>query len=244
MLGIIKYEDIKKYKRYFTSDLNNNSKLYFDKDVIHKIPDYINKNFKNILEKIDKLNLNELIELKNIIESKNILVGYSFKNYKEHKILKKLSKRNFQLKKQDCFKIIKSYNLLSSNNLKYSDFHRGNVLINEYTNNIKICDLDGISIIEDKELINNQQKNAIILCLAYLYNINYYDIRNVIDAKGVNNSNNQINKFSKNIYDLKEEDVIELISKLDEELFNIEKKEIISTSKELCKTGYYLYRRF
>lgn len=243
MLEIKQYKEIKKYKRYIPFDLNAGSKLYYDKDIIYKIPISINPNFKEILKYIDNLNINELLELKNIIYKKNKIVGYSFKNYKQYKSLRRLKNRNLKLKKEDCFKIIKTYDLLAKNNLRYSDFHRGNVLVNEITNDIKICDFDNFSISQDKDLSKYQLRCSIILCLAYLYNINYYDIRNVINAKGINNSNNQINKFCKD-NNISIDEYFSLIDKFDFNLIKTERKEIIGNSKKLCKTGYCIYRRF
>lgn len=243
MLEIKQYEEIKKYKRYIPLDLNTGSKLYFDKDIIHKIPISINSSFEEVLKYIDNLNINELMELKNIIYKKNKIVGYSFKNYKQYKSLRRLKNRNLKLKKEDCFKIIKTYDLLAKNNLRYSDFHRGNILINENTNDIKICDFDNFSISKDKDLSKYQLKCSIILCLAYLYNINYYDVRNVFNAKGIENSNNQINKFCKD-NNISIDEYFSLIDELDFNLIKKERKEIIKNSKKLCKTGYYLYRQF
>ena len=64
MLEIIQYKNIKKYKRYFSFDLNTNSKLYFDKDLIHKIFSDQSLYFYIILKKLDELKLNELKEIK------------------------------------------------------------------------------------------------------------------------------------------------------------------------------------
>ena len=244
MLEIIQYEDIKKYKRYISFDLNTRSKLYFDKDIIHKIPNSLKSNFEEILKYIDDLNLDALIELRNLIYEDNQLVGYSFKNYKEYNSLRRLKNRDFKLKIEDCYKIIYEYDLLSRYNLKYSDFHLGNILVNEETNSIKICDIDGISLTQDKKILEAQFKWSIIISLSYLYNVNYYDIRNIINARGVDNINNQINKFCKNINFLTIQDTINLISQLDFNLIQTERKEIISKSKELCETGYYTYRRY
>ena len=67
MIHKIDYSDIKKYKRYLTLDLNTSSRLYYDNDVIHKIFYEKSINLEEILLLLDKLNLNELVEVRNWI---------------------------------------------------------------------------------------------------------------------------------------------------------------------------------
>jgi len=93
MLDIIQYKDVKKYKKYIPFDISTNSRLYYDKDLIHKI--FLNKSidFNIILDMVDKLKLEELVELKKLIYKNDFIVGYSIKNYKEYKSLNKFKKR-------------------------------------------------------------------------------------------------------------------------------------------------------
>jgi len=240
VIELIQYNEIKKYKKYIPLDLNNNSKLYYDKEIIYKIPNYMNIEFKKILEYIYNLNIEDLIKLKNIVYKGDKLVGYSFINYKEYKSLRRLKNRNLELKKQDCIKIIKDYDLLAQNNLKYSDFHLGNVLLNNKTNDIKICDLDGFSLVGDRNISKNQLRNSTILALAYLYNINYYDVRNVVNNRGLEYDNYFINNF-KNINNMNINDVIDLINNINEKSILDERLKIVNKSKQLCKTGYSKY---
>ena len=106
MLSKIQYDNIKKYKRYFTTDLNSGSKLYYDKDLIHKIFYDKTQEFESILCLVDKLNLKELVEVKNLIYKNNIFVGYSIKNYKEYKSLNKFKNRDFELKRNYCLLLV------------------------------------------------------------------------------------------------------------------------------------------
>ena len=166
MLDVIDYKNINKCKRYFTTDLNRNSKIYYDKGILHKILLNEHKDLKIILELLNKLNLEELVEVKNLICNNNLILGYSMKNYKEYKSLNNFNKRDLYLKKEDCFKIVKSHQDLLKYNLCYTDYHKGNILLNPNNNDIKICDLD--SLVFAKE--NLSIKNLLVFILSYLYN--------------------------------------------------------------------------
>lgn len=232
MLEQINYKDIKKYKKYITTDINNNSFLYFDKDLLHKIVFKKPEDYIDILILLDELNLEELVELKKIIYDNDCVVGYSIKNYKEYRSLKKLKNRPFDLKKQDSIKLVNIYNKLLDNGLSYRDFHLGNVLLNPKTNDIKICDLDSITLFESLE----DEKYALTLLLEsileYLYNIKTRHIKNVI-------RDNYLGRF---IYNpekiLTIEYILKIINLIDYDLVRRDKKEIIEKSKQLINTGY------
>lgn len=234
MLDIIQYDDIKKYKKYIPFDGHNNSKLYYDKDVIHKI--FFNKELEieTILEMVDKLKLDELIEVKNLIYKDDILVGYSVKNYKEYKSLRKFKYRDFDLKKQDCYQLATGFNNILNNKLTYIDFHLSNILLNKKNNDIKICDLDGLILNTGKVSEEIGKKNLLILILTYLYNINHDHIRNVIVGKP------EIEKsFISTCYKKTDiNDILEIIDKIDYNEIKHEKKLIMEKSRELMKTGY------
>lgn len=244
MLDIMEYEDIKRYKKYITTDLNTNSKLYFDKNLIHKIPIKTDFNLRFILEYIDNLNLNELVELRKVIYSKDGFVGYSMINYKEYKSLKKLKLRNFDLKKEDCFKILKSFINLKQNSLSYSDFHKGNILLDPKTNDIKICDLDCINISPNPFLNKNELQKILILILSYLYNIKECDIRNVLNSHGLSDNNAYINRCSSRYDYIDLNQLYRIIDFIKEDYIYEEKKHIIVKSKELSETGYSKYLRY
>lgn len=240
MLDVVQYDDIKKYKRYFTTDLNTNSKLYFDKDVIHKIPHYIEDNYLDILEYIDKLDLDNLIKLKAFIYNKDKLIGYSFINHKDYKSLRKLKSMDFKLKKQVCFNIMSAYNILKQNNIKYVDFHLWNVLVDPDTLNVKICDLDEVSVCRN-ERKNNNLERAFMLSLAFLYNISYNDIRNVIEPISSYDEGDFISMCARHMENFDRKGAYELIEQLTPLDVVNEREKIINKSKQLCNLGY---RRF
>ena len=232
MLEEINYKDIKKYKKYITTDINNNSCLYFDKDLIHKIVFKKTEDYKDIIILLDQLNLEELVELKKIIYDSGCIVGYSVKNYKEYKSLNKLKSRSFELKKQDSIKLVNIYEKILNKGLSYRDFHLGNVLLNPKTNDIKICDLDSITLFESWD----DEKYALTLLLEcvleYLYNINCKHIKNII-------RDNYLEKF---IYNAEKKLTIDYILKIidliDYGIVKRDRKQIIEKSKQLSNMGY------
>lgn len=234
MLEIINYNEIKKYKKYITTDINNNSFLYFDKDLIHKIVLKKDLDYINILFLLDRMKLEELVELKKIIYDyeHECVVGYSIKNYKEYKSLKKLKNRPFELKKQDSIKLVNMYNNILNNGLSYRDFHLGNVLLNPKTNDIKICDLDSITLFESWE----EEKYALQLLLEsvieYLYNIKYVHIKNVVRSNYLYKLIDDYNK------ELSIECILKIIDLINYDLVKRDKKEIIEQSKQLINMGY------
>jgi len=237
MLDIIQYDDIKKYKRYIPFDNYTSSKLYYDKDVIHKI--FFNKDLdlNIILEMVNELKLEELIEIKNLIYKNGIMVGYTMKNYKEYKSLKKFKNRNFALKKQDCIKLVTGFENILKNKLSYVDFHLSNILLNPKNNDIKICDLNGLILKRGKVSEEIGTKNLLILVLAYLYNIDKKHIRNIIIGKE-KIENTFINKCNISDKDIDIDFILNIINEIKYENIKHEKKLIISKSKILRDTGY------
>lgn len=244
MLEIMQYRKVKKYKRYFTTDLNTRSILYFDKDLLHKIPFKVSDNSETVLKYVYKLKSEELVEIKRLIYKNNLLVGYSIKNYKEYKSLKKLRHRKFKAKKNDCFKIVQTFNRLSHKNLSYSDFHLGNVLLNPQNDDIKVCDIDSFSIKDNKELDKDELQKLLILILAYLYNINEFNIRNVIYSSGIDIPDSFINYCCISKRDITLEKIYEIINKMRYNYIEEEKKYIIKKSKQLSDLGYNKYARY
>ena len=232
MLEIIDYSDIKRYKKYITSDINNSSYLYFDKDLIHKIFFHSSEEFESILKKLDKLKFEELVEIKNLIYKDGNIVGYSIKNYKQYKSLNRLKSRAFDLKKQDSIKLVNSYSNIVNNGLAYRDFHLGNILLNPSNGDIKICDLDSIDLFESWEDEKYALEDLLISVLTYLYNIKYAHIRNIL-------SHNYLGK----IINITEKDIcieyiLEVINLIKYEQVESDKVEILNKSKELINKGY------
>ena len=244
MLERIEYSDVKKYKRYIPFDLNTNSKLYFDGDLIHKIPHFKERDFLKIISMVDSLKLNELIEIKKLIYKNETIVGYSMKNYKEYKSLRKLKNRNFELKRTDCIKIIKCVEVLSNNNISFFDCQLSNILLNPKNNDMKICDIDGLTFNEEKTLNYSDLKKILCLILAYLYNIKEYDIRNVLLSTGIDNNKSFINKCCFDEKNLNIEKIYTIIYDIQKNFTINEKKDIINKSKQLCETGYSKYLRY
>lgn len=240
MIEIIQYKDINKFKKFLSFDLNTNSKLYFNKDLIHKVLNENLINLKQILEYLDKLKLEELVEIKNLIYNNNNMIGYSIKRYKKYKSLEKLKKRPFELKKRDCFKLVETYSKLLKNNLYYKDFHLGNILLNKKTSDIKICDLDSFDFINGE----NNIKALLVLILSYLYGIRYCDIDNILKTSGIKNDNLFINKCCLNERDITCDKIFEIINDMQKEYIVNEKKLIVNRSKELCETGYSKFLRY
>lgn len=237
MLDIIQFEDIKRYKRYISFDVNTNSRLYYDKDLIHKIFLYKTKDFDTILMKLDELKLEELVELRRLIFKNEFMVGYSIKNYKKYKSLNKFKNREFELKKEDCYKVVKAFDKLLKNNLSYVDFTTSNILLNKNTGNIKICDLDSLILNNSKLDEKSGLKNLLILILTYLYNINRRDIRNVITAgKNIEGTFIEECQISDNMITI--DHLNNVIEHMKEEYIKKEKKLIIDKSWELINTGY------
>lgn len=239
MLDRIQYRDIKKWKRYIPFDIHYNSKLYYDEDVIYKILYYLKNNLKEILEYINKLDLDELIQLIHIVYDNEIIIGYSFRNYREYKSLRKYKKRSLELKKQDCFKIVKSFNILNDNNLIYKDFHCGNVLLNDKTNDLKICDLDSVIINDSLEKKYIQLRRAFMLALGYLYNLDYRDINIVLKSNVIINENEDINRVICSSDKINVEDIYYLIEKLNLELIPKDRNKIKAKSYILTNDQYY-----
>ena len=201
MLDSIQYDEIKKKRRYFPLDINSSSKLYIDKNIIYKFPYSPQKELKQILEYIDKLNLPEFIRILNLIYKQDELVGYSFVRYINYKSLNKNKFRNFDLKKEDCYKILKFYNLIAEEQIECIDLHKGNILLNSNTNSIKACDLDAYHFYDKKDLKKTQLKHALILAIAYLYNLKEYDIKNIFYSDGIY-PNSFINRCLDSVDDL------------------------------------------
>lgn len=236
MLEVIDYKDIKKYKRYITTDYNHSSCLYFDRDLIHKILYYSPKEMENLLNIINELNIEELVKIKKLIYQDKNIVGYSVKNYKQYKSLSKLKNRTFELKKQDSIKLVTTYNKILNKGFSYRDFHLGNVLLNPKTNDIKICDLDSIDFFESWKEEQYALQLLLETILEYLYNIRFCHIRNIIHS---NYLSKIINEDSNNI---SIEYILKVINLVDSESVKKYKKEMISKSKQRIDAGYGKFR--
>lgn len=244
MLEKLQYKNIKKYKIYIPFDINTNSKLFFDKDLIHKIPFVKERGLDNLLKYLGELNLKELVEIRKLIYYEDLIVGYSMKNYKGYKSLRKFRYRKLDLKKEDCYKIIKSVQVLSENNISFFDSHLGNVLLNPKTKDIKICDIDGLVLKESTDLGYRELKSLLIFLLSYLYNIKDCDIRNYLNSGDYVFNNLFIDGCKLGEEDLTIEKIKLIVNAIKNKIIYQERKYIIDKSIELSETGYVKYNRF
>jgi len=239
VLKIINYNEIKKYKLYIFFYFNTNSKLYFDKDTIHKVMFYYIYDLQNKLNYIDSLNLEGIIKLKNLIEKDNKIVGYSSERYRDYKSLRKNENRSINLKIDDCLKIIELFNILNEKNVMFGDFNRSNILLNPKDSSVKICDLDNIEISNKQSHKKDQLRSVAILCLMYLYNLNYADILFLLREQIDINKDNIINSYFKSMNENNLEDFSSVIKKLDIDIIDENKYKIKTKVKELRKNSYY-----
>ncbi len=231
----IEYKNIKK----IPFKTNRNSKFYYNKNIIYKIPKHIKKDYIRILDYINNCNIDNLIKLLDYIYKDEEFIGYSFINYNDYKALNKFKKRDILQKKEDCHKIIELFNTLTTNNLFYNDFHCGNIILDEKNNDIKLCDLDSFKIDYTKESIINQIKSSAILCLMYLYNLSYPDILVLIKDGQDINKDKTVNNYFKNLSNSNITDFHSCIDKIDLELINKEKGKLKRKCLELSSNSYY-----
>lgn len=239
MLEIIQYKDINKFKIYIPFDINTNSRLYYDKDLIHKILKKPNIDLFKNLEYLDSIKINGILEVKNFIKNNSKLIGYSFKNYKNYKSLNKNKNRDLELKREDCHKIINIFNVLLDNNIIYQDFHCSNILLDSKTNDIKLCDLDSIQVSSDQKEKITQLKSIAILCLMYLYNLTYDEVFVLLKEQVNLNKDNIINKYINNLYDEQLIDFSKVLDMLDLSIIEDKRIECKKVLKKVKTNGYY-----
>ena len=234
MLGVKNLRDINLRKHYIPFDINKNSRLYYDDNVIYKLPFSIKDDFKDVLQYIEKCNLNELIELKGLIMADNQLKGYYFINYRNYKSLRKHGKDNLILKRENAKKVIAAFNKLNDYNICYKDFHLGNIL---YGNDeIKICDLDSICIKDDIKVKLNNLKQSLIVALAYMHNVSYHDISVLLKSNIVINNSELLKRYME-LENLT--DAYKIIDDIDLSIISAERVKIKKKSKSLSNTGYF-----
>ena len=121
------------------------STLYINKNIIYKIFKE-NIDINERIKVINKLLTNEINccpEIYDFVYKDSMIVGYAMKYYKNAVLLSQNTKFNFIIQK--CIELIDVYLDLKNNyNLCYSDFHDGNVFINN--SSILLLDIDSCAI--------------------------------------------------------------------------------------------------
>lgn len=234
----------KEYKKYHPFDLNTNSILYTYQNEIYKIPYYIKEDLEDILNYLKECNLNELVQINKMLYQNEKLVGYSMNNYNNYKSMKKNRHRTLRLKKEDCKKIITASEKLNKYNIIFNDYHESNILLNNETNNIKICDIDAIKISDDERLKKLQIKQSIVLCISYLYNVKKEYMNLLIRSNTEVNKSRLINDFLK-LENIKLEGNTEILDKIDYDIIDEDKKVLKKYIKEEReKSCFYQYFDF
>lgn len=236
MLEVVQYDDIKRKRLYIPVDLNTNSRLYTKKDTIYKILYYPRNEIIEVLKYISECNIEELIELRNLIYDDNKFIGFSFEKY--GKSLRKEKSTSLNIKLKVAKKIISIFQMLSNYNLIFSDYHLGNILINE-RNKLKLCDLDCVYISNDEELKNKQILESFWLALGYLYNVDPNYIKQVLNSNIDIGQNDLSNLYIKFHHKLDEDTAIYLLNSLNLKEVPNQRKRIKLIGKELDNRVYY-----
>lgn len=235
MLNKIDYEEVMKFKRYKPRDTNNSSILYYNNNIIYKLPYFFDQGKIEVINYISECNYDNLIKIKDFIMQEGFAVGYSFKFYDNYKSLAKFPKRDIKLKINDCHKVIDIFNMLVDNGLTYIDYHCGNILLNSKTDDIKLCDID--SLIAD-DYINDfiwSNQSAMALCLEYLYGFPVIFMKRLIEDGEAINKDNLINEFYTNMTSDNLYDFHNVLEQLDLELLLKEQKTLKPKVKKLKK---------
>ena len=101
------------------------SKYYFKK--------LLENDYLKIETNLKDCSLNNLVDLCKIGNVINLdLLSELLINLSNYKSLNKNKFRDFDLKKQDCYQIIRGYRALAENNIECMDSHQGNILLNTF----------------------------------------------------------------------------------------------------------------
>lgn len=243
MTEVKQYADIKKGRRYIPFDLNTNSRIYvngLELTKIHKKHVLFGSRQEKLLKYIDEKNIKSCVEIKKLIYRDNKLVAYTIKFYKDHKSLRKLLKKNIELKKQDCLKIEQDFNELSKNKLQMIDYNLSNFLLGR-NNEVIICDLESLEVNESERLKTINNRNLFILVLAYIYKISTLEVEALIknlDDFLINDNNILYGLFGKlNKGECVE--VKELLNLINEEDVKIRRKNLLLSSSQLKNNPYF-----
>ncbi len=242
MIKNLQLGDINKLKRFISFDINNNSKLYYEDNLLHKIPKKINDSLPKILTYIDDNNIKWLVKVVNFIEDKDKIVGYTMMKYDNYKSLSKYKYRDIDLKINDSIKIINAFDYFNNKNLLYKDCHTGNILLNKDNNDIKICDLDSFELCNYKIAKNKQLFKVFELCISYLYNLNS-QISYILVNRSTSNidNDNYIRECLKSVGTKSFQSKVKKLKYIDKTKIKDDRKRMITEAKNYMNSGYYKY---
>ena len=236
----IEFNKINKLKIYFPFDTNNSSKIYYEANRLHKIPYHMYDDTIKTLMYIEENKIKGVVKVTNFIENHNEIIGYTMKKYKNHKSLNKLKIEKFDNKIKDCLKIINMFQEYNYNNLIYSDFHTGNILLNTKNNDIKICDLDNFRISSDNDDKKSQLRGVLELCIEYIYQVDPADAHIVVNHSTIEiDKDNYFRECIKSVGDIKFHSTIKKIANLDRSSIPKYRRKIKEEAKQYINSGYY-----
>ena len=242
MIKRVEVNNLNFFKKYLTTDIHLNSKMYKNGNNLYKFPHRIENDFISTMEYIDEKDINGLVKITSFInDNKNNIVGYTMKNLKHYKSLSKNKKRNFKKKIKDCLKVIDLVDELNNNNLIYHDYHTGNVLLNSKNNDIKICDIDSFEISNSSRLKESQMQKALELCVAYLYNVHPVEAEIVIEHSYRVDQNGYFRDCVSNIGTKRFKEKVMQLEKLNKKDYQSDRRKIKEDAKDYIKSGYYRY---
>lgn len=244
MIKRFEIQNLNPLKRYVVFDLNTNSKIYRQNGLLYKVPRYFTKDLTYVLEELSKKKLNSVVQVKEIYTKNNKDYAYSMRYYKGYKSIRRFKNREISLKVEDCKKIIKAFYQLGKRNMIYYDFHKGNVLLRKDRNNIVICDLDGLEKCRRKEDKKIQLQDAVCLCAAYLYNVDFQSMKAYIRTNKKLDSKNILHSCMDTVGTKEFFQNVNRLSELDEEDIKQNQKRIKQSAKQEYKEHFEYYRNF
>ncbi len=231
-------------KRYVAFDLNTNSKIYRQNGLLYKVPRFFGDDLKFVLENLKKKKMNNVVQIKDIYTKNDKDYAYSMRYYKGYKSIRRFKSRDLSLKFEDCKKIIKAFCDLGRRNMIYYDFHKGNVLLQKKTNDIVICDIDGLEKCRRKEDKEEQLTDAVCLCAAYIYNTGFPEMKAYVKTKRKLDSKNIIRSCLDTIGTKDFFKNVDKMTEIDQEDIKRNQRRIKQEAKQEYKDHFDYYRNF
>ena len=220
-------KDIKKGVR-ISKGIATSAELYLYKDVLYKLfNDSKELEIKEeVLSTLHKLPINGCSNIYSLIYDKE-LKGYGMEYYEDYKVLKKVRKISFNLKKEYCHKLIEIYKNLKELGFIYYDFHTQNILVN--SDDLKLIDIDScLNITKENEILGSRYLNELVLSIVF---DTYFFEYMIYFSKQTRKEIQEI-LYSGLSYDYNEKGSLD---ELDYYIQNIEKRDIKDLKKRLPK---------